>query len=140
MRILSTIFPQMYGLLSFMIKEIVIVKCVIFVLLLIYEKLDWFIRVALMTMFTRILNTWIGKKSLQRVFCNIITEINSRPEVKYSIFEMCWETGRIETYFITFNQNNIFHSYVHFAVPSINTMHHHWPFGKSYNNCKVLVI
>ena len=39
MRILNTILPQMYGWLWFMIKEIVIVKYVIFVLLVIYEKL-----------------------------------------------------------------------------------------------------
>ena len=36
---LSTIFPQMYGWLWFMIKKIVIVRYAIFVLLVIYEKL-----------------------------------------------------------------------------------------------------
>ena len=41
MRILSAIFPQMCGWLWFMIKEIVIVRYVIFALLVIYEKLFW---------------------------------------------------------------------------------------------------
>ena len=44
MKILSTILPQMYGWLWFMIKEIVLVKYVIFVLLVIYEKLYYVVQ------------------------------------------------------------------------------------------------